>query len=267
MSQVNSKELIQRALPELQLTQFGTKSPAWHSIKFQGRLVQWPNFRQHVSQRYRSENWAGTALSYKTRVKYTTDANLESENFRVGDEHGVQGRMAHGIGHHLNAIFTTQKVDLMLADFKCSAMATAYSKVPDMALITRTGSLKAVGELKTPWIESHDLGKLELETDFLPTEFGQVASYMYDIKTNYAFLSTYNYTIFLRSIYTNGQWELQYSPSIHFTSSWGNSTPTLSVSVRQCFYHWALLAGAVPLHALTMSDHMSREDWADTVTA
>jgi hypothetical protein len=72
--------------------------------------------------------------------------------------------------------------------------------------------------------------------------------YMRDLSLKYGFLSTYEQTIFVRQELVNGQWELQYSPSIrHSTSATSVALPanfTRSVSLRQSFWHLATLAQA-----------------------
>jgi hypothetical protein len=90
-------------------------------------------------------------------------------------------------------------VDIRFADFKSAGRQ--YEKTPDVAIVSRGTpvTLKAVGELKVPWIEAHELGEKYHDLNYLRAIIGQVVEYMIDLKVPYGFHSTYDQTIFLRS--------------------------------------------------------------------
>ncbi|OGE58080.1 hypothetical protein PENARI_c001G01745 [Penicillium arizonense] len=77
-----------------------------------------------------------------------------------------------------------------------------YEKTPDMAIVSRGTpvTLKAVGELKVPWIEARELGEKYHDLNYLRAIIGQVVEYMIDLKVPFRFHSTYDQTIFLRHI-------------------------------------------------------------------
>lgn len=73
----------------------------------------------------------------------------------VGDEHGMQGRFDQHVGQVMSGILESGGMDLVFGDFKCSS--GDYEKVPDVALFDSAGLLKAIGELKTWWVQAHNL--------------------------------------------------------------------------------------------------------------
>jgi hypothetical protein len=160
--------------------------------------------------------------------------DLREEEVYVADETGVQGRFVQAIGQVLGAILRAAKVNIRFGDHKSAG--TAYSKTPDIAMISPGDPvvLKAVGELKVPWVADHKLDRRFLNEDNFRHTIGQVVQYMVDERVPYGFLSTYEETIFLQQVQVNGLWQVQYSPTIRWNSA--------TVSVRQCFWHLSVLA-------------------------
>lgn len=76
------------------------------------------------------------------------------------------------------------------------------------------------------------------------TYLGQVAAYMLEIKLKYAFLTTYEETVFLRKVDASTQWAIQYSPVILHSDRGSASSGT--VSLCQSLYYVALLGQANP---------------------
>lgn len=67
---------------------------------------------------------------------------------------------------------------------------------------------------------------------------------MRDLNLKYGAVTTYTQTPFLRQVVTGRRWTLEYSPAI-FNSDTGSSLPNtypVSVSLRQCFWHVAMLS-------------------------
>lgn len=67
---------------------------------------------------------------------------------------------------------------------------------------------------------------------------------MQDLNLQYGFMGTYNHAVFLRQVYSNGEWRLQYSPAIrHSTDTVKRTNPPHSwegcVSLRECMFFLA----------------------------
>jgi hypothetical protein len=65
----------------------------------------------------------------------------------------------------MSAIFRSQEVDFVFGDYK--ATVSNYAKEPDIACMNLHGSLRFVGEIKTPWVNDHVLEDAEKETPHL----------------------------------------------------------------------------------------------------
>lgn len=87
----------------------------------------------------------------------------------------------------MSSVFGSQSYDLALADFKCSGRS--YQRTPDAIIMDAQGNIKAVGELKAPWVPGDKLNKLMMPgrmPDFRRA-IGQVARYMNDLNVKYGF--------------------------------------------------------------------------------
>lgn len=148
-----------------------------------------------------------------------SNARLETPTSKrcryIADETGVQGRFEQPIGQVLGRVFEAEGVDIRFADFKAAGIG--YSKTPDTAMVSRNGppTLKAVGELKTPWVVNHQLSKWYPEEQKMRHTIGQVVEYMLDQKLPYGCHSTYEETIFLHLVRVNGVWRVEYSPLVN----------------------------------------------------
>ena len=69
---------------------------------------------------------------------------------------------------------------------------------------------------------------------------GQITQYMYDLGKKYAFITTYDDTVFLRQTIHERKWTLEYSPAIKHIQRC--NVQTRSATLRQCFLYIALLA-------------------------
>ena len=123
---------------------------------------------------------------------------------------------------------------IRFADFK--AAGVSYPKTPDVAMVPREGSavLKALGEIKVPWIDDHKLAKRTSCEALVRSTIGQIAEYMIDNRVPYGFHSTYNEVIFLRYVQKDGEWRMEVSPVV--SNKWSE------VSVNECFWYFSSLA-------------------------
>jgi hypothetical protein len=231
MSMLNPKHFIQSPLPPLREGSNRTRSSALKPLEFLGRLTPWPDFETAVWNTYISETWRTPTLTHRPKSGYER-FNLVHEHILVGDEHGVQERMKQNVGQVMNSIFAAQGMNIAFSDFKCAS--TNYRRIQDMAVIDVSGQPLLVGEIKSPWIDAHNMNDFRGESAYKHV-FGQIADYMYDQQLMYGFLSTYEYTIFLKQVRVNNQWQLQFSDPIPFDAV--SSPQNGTVSVRQCFFH------------------------------
>lgn len=164
--------------------------------------------------------------------------DIKEEEVYVADEAGLQGTFEQAIGQVLGAVCGAQNVDIRFGDFK--SVGLNYRYTPDVAMVTRGHpvALRALGELKVPWVKAHDLHKQCANMEGVRLAIGQVVEYMIDQRFPYGFYSTYEKTIFLRHIQINGSWRVEYSYIVD------NNDATDDVSVKKCFWHLARLAAS-----------------------
>lgn len=72
-----------------------------------------------------------------------------------GDESTVQSRFIQRISQHMNAACKAVGVDKVMADYK-SSIGQPVSGAPDVVVLTGTGALLVMGEIKARWIFEHD---------------------------------------------------------------------------------------------------------------
>ncbi|KAF4154853.1 hypothetical protein CNMCM8927_008968 [Aspergillus lentulus] len=214
---VHSSTVVQEPLPDLQRGDHHTDSSAIHPVKFVGTLQPWTTFAADALAAFQNHDWR----RYKAQLELrpTTNPSVPSllrEHVLVGQEGGVQGRWMEHVGQDMTAILKDQLIPLRFGDFKASA--TAYAKQPDVACMGSNGTAELIGELKVPWVDSHSLTDAVTTDDKLRQVLGQIAEYMLDLGLAYAFMSTYEDTIFLRQVQAAGTWSLQYSEPIPHTN-------------------------------------------------
>ncbi|KAE8329912.1 hypothetical protein BDV39DRAFT_202490 [Aspergillus sergii] len=173
---------------------------------------------------------------------------MPNEHVHVGDEAGVQGRFANNVGQVIGTICSTASVDIRFADYKSTDDTIMSGEVSDVVLITTSGSMRIVGEMKTLWVVALDLEAATLPHDeaHLRHILGQIAGYMKSSDRNYGFMSTYEETIYLTQEFKRGSWTLFHSrPIHHFTKreSARGLDLTNKVSLRECF--WFLIGCAL----------------------
>ncbi|KAJ5815658.1 hypothetical protein N7474_007435 [Penicillium riverlandense] len=204
-----AKNVVDERLPPLKRGPKSTTSSALHQIKYAGRLEQWITFQKEVTEAVNQQEWH----QHPGIVGYGPSGqpghhNVAHEQVCVGDETGVQGRFQQNVGQAMSAVFSSQSYDLRFADFKCSA--SSYSRTPDSIIMDSQGSIKAVGELKAPWVPDHQVNKLMtlIMMVYLKRAIGQLARYMKELHVKYGFFSIYDCHVFFKQELVNGNWTL-----------------------------------------------------------
>ncbi|PGH09855.1 hypothetical protein AJ79_05581 [Helicocarpus griseus UAMH5409] len=216
--------LLRAPLPSLNVRNgYHTTSSALQSIYFSGKMAKW-NIQSHIRQR--------------------VDA-IESQKFPLMADPSLPSN-ALAFEDGIETCFGDYKIceeskdaqnDAYIPDF----VATACPSVQPQLIRLNAQSkprMKVVGEAKTPW--RHNLSKYYLnwlkgKHETLRHAFGQIADYMCQFNMKYAFLTIYNFTIFLMQNPGNdGESILYFSEQIPH-----NNLPRSrenSVSVREFLY-------------------------------
>ncbi|KAL4968317.1 uncharacterized protein BDV14DRAFT_197102 [Aspergillus stella-maris] len=207
---------------------------------------------------------------------------IKLEQFLCGDEPSVCGRYAQNALSPAAAVALASGLSGRFGDFKtCSEGSNTpnshrdrHHQIPDF-VATRSKSneklhlrsdtkpkMLLAGEAKTWWV--HDLllwfkrwkkSLQDLDANkarFLRRALGQIAQYMHTYQVKYGFLTTYEYTIFIRQDNyqdAEGMWRacLSISRPIHRSETpFGSSEGSPRLSIRQCIYYllWLTREGA-----------------------
>ena len=130
-------------------------------------------FERDVRQNFVSQNWPADSLACTFGPQERRPHDIYYEHMYCGDEITVVGRFGQHLGQTMSAVFLNLGMDIHFGDFKTTTTEIS-GKVPDIILVDSAGSLKAVGEAKTPWMHNikdaqtrdiafrHYLGKLIL---------------------------------------------------------------------------------------------------------
>ncbi|KAJ5804692.1 uncharacterized protein N7518_000995 [Penicillium psychrosexuale] len=80
------------------------------------------------------------------------------------------------------------------------------------------------------------------EEKYLRRYLGQLAGQMRELDLKYAFLTTYDETIFVRKVDVESDWGLEYSPVIRHDDTFGQALggQTFSETLPQCSNHRAM---------------------------
>ncbi|KAJ5196319.1 hypothetical protein N7449_006798 [Penicillium cf. viridicatum] len=179
MGQQRARDTVSAALPRLLLGPNHTHSSALHKVRFVGPMREWEGFFDEVLSTIAAQKWSNKVVAYTLLAR-----DLQEEKVPVGDENGLQGRFQQSMGQVVGAALGAQSINIGFGDFK--AAGAAYDLVPDSAMLmnSSTGSLdlKAVGELKVPWVPEHRLSRGFVEQKMTRVLLGQPAEYMYDLK-------------------------------------------------------------------------------------
>ncbi|KAJ5945358.1 hypothetical protein N7516_005526, partial [Penicillium verrucosum] len=158
------------------------------SYQFRRALERVAKFRPRDKELPYKSRWSRTVIDHKL-----VSRDLHREKVQVGDEHGVQSRFQQSVGQMVGEALEAQHIDISFRDFKTSGVA--YNNVPDVALIATNPSIhpkpKAIGEL-----------------------LAQPIQYMVKLDAKYGWIPTYDESIFIRQVYDNNSWRIEYSPVI-----------------------------------------------------
>ncbi|PLB47797.1 hypothetical protein P170DRAFT_510546 [Aspergillus steynii IBT 23096] len=240
---ITAKEAIKSAVPDLKVGPYHTTSNAFHRVDFVGDLAPWANFNEDAWQYSNATNWAGHKSVLGFEPKGTMKFYTAHEHVAVGDETGVQGRFNQNVGQTLTAACGAFGLDLSFADYKACADGSLLGRVPDSICMTSQGALRAVGEIKTPWVAAHHIQNMDIGYSDKQRRraLGQISLYMRSAHIRYGFLSTYDSTVFLRQVEkAGGQWGLEYSEPVSNDQAAGGNAG--EITLREGF--WFLLGEA-----------------------
>lgn len=88
---------------------------------------------------------------------------------------------------------------------------------------------------------------------------------MFDLKLIYAYLSTYEETMFFRQVCVDGVWRLENSPVIEHTTKGQTAKPTdftYNVSVRECLWYVCIQARTVDHRAF---NSVPADEWVTDI--
>ncbi|KAJ5562889.1 hypothetical protein N7535_002665 [Penicillium sp. DV-2018c] len=160
------------------------------------------------------------------------------------------------------SVLDAQGIKARFADFKSADIAdvyAGYTRIPDVALISTDpvsiDQLKAVGELKAPRVPAHRFEHYRT-AELKAFLFAQVIKYMFELRVMYGFMSTYESTVFLRQVFRDGEWIVEYSPNVKASFD-GSGTGNEPSSVRQCFAYLSSLASEQAF----VDNRTPRADW------
>lgn len=249
-----SRAAVLRELPDILLGPARTANSAiHHNLTYVGLLTPWVGFENDVIQTFNNTPWGNAIIAW----------GPETETYMVGDEHGLQGRLVHHIGHVLGRVAQAEQLNFMFRDSKSCLIG--FNIIPDFLMSSSTPPffiLHAVGELKVFWISAHRLGrkvqkalngrdeelrKILGKSDMVQypqgltvvnRALGQTANYMQVLQVRYAILTTYKETIFVRQSAGHVH-KLEFSPPIQHDATFNAQRGT--VTLRQCYLHLASL--------------------------
>ncbi|KAJ5920095.1 hypothetical protein N7516_010953 [Penicillium verrucosum] len=241
---LSSRDVLRAPFPSLLVGSFHTTSSALHQIRFTGRLRRWTNFA-HNAIAHMSSNIRWSRLTLDVAMTGPgVELSVSREQLVVGDENGVQGRLNERLCRPVTSCLQVQGHNLRCGDFKAGNSAAQAARVPDTVMLNANAAIKVVGEVKTPWARTH-VKMLSRGVEMfeegnegrLRHILGQVSRYMQDQGVCYAFLSTYNETMFLR----------KYSPVAIYDDEY--DTGSGKITTRQGLFYLALRAEFGPAFA------------------
>jgi hypothetical protein len=155
-----AKAVLKERCPDLALSAHATASNAIHDTNFVGTLHPWTNFEVDVEDSCATFDWTqlGQVLSHKPKGDPGA-AYLSHEHIVCDNATSVRNRFQNNVGQVISAALRATGQSLAFGDYKASLGSPGLSQiVPDVVgIFTIQGSLRVVGEVKTPWVEDHDL--------------------------------------------------------------------------------------------------------------
>ncbi|CDM28725.1 hypothetical protein DTO013E5_852 [Penicillium roqueforti] len=216
-----------------------------HSLsKIDLALHEWQSFYQDVVAKYDSHNgtWDPAVIE---AIVIGGSFSVATEQVLVGDDLGVRRRFHERNRQAVTTVLQIQGYNLRFADYK-AARPTPFTGVPDFVVLDSSRAIKVVGEAKTPWdrlkVNMLDAAIIKFEQGNekkLGRYLGQLAGQMRERDLKYAFLTTYDETVFVRKVDVESDWGLGYSPVIRHDDTFGQalSGQTFSETLPQCSNH------------------------------
>ncbi|KAK2812928.1 hypothetical protein FQN50_000949 [Emmonsiellopsis sp. PD_5] len=251
--------ILRAPLPRV-LTRDGyrTTSSAWHQTYYLAKMGVW-DIKKDVRHWTSSKHLKPGHLSVHAQSVLQHEGYVGYEHYLCGDEPSICGRYGQNALGPTSAVAFHNGVKFRFGDYKVCEESKHWKNrnhIPDFVGVScpaanreelealpkdEKPSMVLVGEAKTAWkhnLHEHWRAYREDRDDDedLRHAFGQIASYMYQFKMRYGFLTTYDYTIFLKQVLWEGK-----EPRLYFTPPIeASSSPEASkdaVSIRQCFYY------------------------------
>ncbi|KAJ5794954.1 hypothetical protein N7457_001553 [Penicillium paradoxum] len=220
-------QVILRTVPPLTTingTRYVSNSSEVISLRF---FHEWQSFKQDVLE-------VSDSLDLSHPVPYTDDI---SESYVVGSELGLTGRFSKNVCDPVSKVFATTGLShLKFGDYQSSAGPTDTSQVPDITMFNTTGPPRpaVVGELKSFWtveLEDYSIRGGYPRLIGIQHHIAQLVKYMRSSKLKFGFLSTYEWTVFIRR-----------TAPYHFDMSLPIARDTSNPSLRQCFLALGVMA-------------------------
>ncbi|KAG2002872.1 hypothetical protein GB937_009408, partial [Aspergillus fischeri] len=211
-------------LTQINGTRYVSDSSEVISLRF---FHEWKTFKQDVLE-------ASASLDLSHPVPYTDDV---SESYVVGSTLGLNGRFSKNVCDPVSKVFATTCLSyLKFGDYQSSAGPTDTSQVLDITMFNTTGPPRpaAVGELKSFWtveLEDYSIREGYQRLIGIQHHIAQLVKHMRSSKLKFGFLSTYEWTVFIRR-----------TASYHFDMSLPIARDALNPSLRQCLLALGVLA-------------------------
>ncbi|KAJ5779246.1 hypothetical protein N7457_006966 [Penicillium paradoxum] len=194
-----ARSQLARPLPPLERNG-GTLHPSVHTDRVAlGYMGHWVSFVQDVM-----------AMFHAAAITHQVPVHNESENYVVGSELGLSGRFVRNLCDPvIEALIPLPEMSsTRFADIQ--ALTVHGTVIPDVAFglvaqpepLDSLARISMVGEFKTPWtVGLHQMDITRPNPDLrLENLIGQVASQMRMAEVKYAFLTTYNVTVFVQRV-------------------------------------------------------------------
>ncbi|KAJ5185316.1 hypothetical protein N7472_010156 [Penicillium cf. griseofulvum] len=217
-----AKKTVEERIPALLVGPSHTMSCALHSVWYEGPLHEWTTFEQDATAEFQQHAWERHNSTITIRpVGQLGPHNIANVQLFIGDEKGLQGRFNQNVCHVMSAVFGSQGLNLRFGDFK-STNSTGR-RIPDVVMMNQVHEVKVAGELKTQWVDQHNLNDDPLQNydteELFRKQIGQLH-------------------VFLKQELVAGHWSLRYSPIIS-----GTMPHPSELTVRQCFFFLGKAAG------------------------
>ncbi|KKZ61143.1 hypothetical protein EMCG_04244 [[Emmonsia] crescens] len=261
-----SHDILSQPLPQILTREhYRTTSSALHASHYAKKLVKW-NISIDVKQNTADIHLKKDPLDADVQIVLQNPFRLKAEHYLCGDEQSICGRYSHNALEPVTAVAYLHDLRIRFGDHKASqesqnpgtkqyipdfaGMFCPAFDFPNLERLVKDNSehqpqMRIVGEAKTHW--KHNLIKFfnaatkEVKKDesYLRHALGQIAAYMHIFKMRFAFLTTYDFTIFLKQDFVGKDNEpvLCYTEPISAHSENKNTS-----SVRQYLYYLMICA-------------------------